>query len=758
MVFRAVTGVLLAILCISSWSWAATPEQVGEAIRKGREWLLKVQKNGNWEKVPSPSEKSNWSTEGGQYGGLTALATYALLASGEPVSNPDIQEAIKWLRNADIKGVYALGMRAQIWGMLPKADWVEEAMARDLELLLAGVLQQPDNRGLYDYLTPSSPTNARVDHSVSQYGVLGVWALEKSGAPVPPRYWEFVEDIWTKHQDVSGGWCYERMPNAGHPINISMTAAGVATLYITQDYLHANEGIQPRGNITRPEIEAGLKWMTDNFQKVGDDWYSWYGIERIGVASGLKYFGPHNWYEIGADLMVKRQTAEGKWNYNRGGRSDVVGTSFCLLFLSRGRAPIMMSKLQYETIDARGNKSEGLWNQRPREVANLTTWVGRRIEQDLNWQVVNLNAPVDELAETPIIYMSGSAAFNLSEEHREKLKTYIENGGMVLGNADGGRPAFTEAFKKLGESMFPGYKFRDLPERHPIYTEQQFQRSRWRTRPPVQGLSNGARELMIIIPQVDPARQWQMNDDSRREELFQLPANIFLYAVDKTMQFKGERRLLKENTSISPERTISVARIEYDGNWNPEPGGWRRMQAYMRNNRRVALKVEPVKLGSGALAATYKVAHLTGTESVKFTQEQRDEIKSFVEKGGTLIIDAAGGSAEFRSSIENELAIIFGPDAAKAVSSSLKPDSPLYTALGDAARDVQYRQYARLELGRLPKDPRFRAIEVGGRFGVIYSPQDMTVGMVGHPVDGIFGYEPESASKLMAALLTYASQ
>ena len=746
---------VLSVMATAGMAPAATPEQVGAAITKGREFLLRTQKDGNWETAQAPTDTSPPSVVGGQWGGMTALATYALLAAGEPVSNPNLQEAIKFLRDADIKGVYAVGMRAQVWPMLPKADWVTAAIAKDTDLLLKGVLQDADNTGLYDYLTPASPGNSRVDHSVSQYGVLGAWALEKAGGAIPPKYWEYVENTWTKHQDISGAWCYGRSAADREQLSLPMTAAGVATLYITQDYLHANEGIQPRGNISRPEIEAGLKWISDNFAQADNNWYGWYGIERIGVSSGLKYFGPHNWYEVGAEMMVKSQSDQGSWA-NSG--SETIGTSFCLLFLSRGRAPIMMSKLQYEVVDAKGVRTQGLWNQRPREVANLTRWAGSRIEQDLNWQVVNLEAPADELVESPILYISGSAALNLSDEDKAKLKTFMETGGIILGNPDGGRPIFTESFKKLGESLFPGRKFRDLPEKHPIYNNQQFQRSRWKLKPPVQALSNGARELMIVVPQVDPAKHWQLNDFAKREELFQLPTNIFLYAIDKTLQFKGERKVLKADETITPDKTVTVARLQYDGNWDPEPASWRRMTAYMCNDKRTALKVETVELGTGALKATHNVAHLTGTESIKLTDAQRAELKSYVEQGGLLVVDAAGGQSQFRSGIENELTSVFGPDSAKALTTSLKPDSTLYAALGAVASEVEYRQFARMELGKLPKDPRFRALEVNGKYRVIYSPQDMSVGMMGQPVDGIYGYSPKSATQLMAALLLYAGQ
>ena len=746
---RLVIGVFA--LMVSSSAMAASPESVAESIRKGREWLLSQQKGGTWEQASAPEKPGPSDVAGGQWGGLTSLATYALLASGESIQNPKLHDAVDFLKHAEIRGTYAIGMRSQVWQFLPADPDMSACANRDMQALLNGVLQTPDNTGLYNYLTPAKPDDTRVDHSVSQYGVLGAWALEKMGAAIPPKYWQLVEERWEAHQDASGGWCYGRRPSDGQPISMAMTAAGVATLFITQDFLHANEGIQPRGNITRPTIEAGLKWMADNFDSTGGNWYAWYGIERIGVASGLKYFGPHNWYEKGAELITQSQDAGGSWG------GDVVSTSFCVLFLSRGRAPIMASKLQYEVIEAKSKQPvAGLWNQRPRDLANATRWVGQRVERDLNWQIVNLQAPVDELAESPILYISGSKPLNLSDPDKAKLRQYIEDGGMVVANPDGGKIIFTDSFKKLGEELFPQYKFRELAEKHVIYTGQQFQRAKSKVKFPLQALSNGARELMIALPPADLARQWQLNDDRNREEPFPLMANLYLYSVDKASQYKGERKVLKVDPAVTADKAISLARLQYDGNWDPEPGGWRRMQAVMHNSHSADLKVSPVKLGEGKLDNSFNAAHLTGTGAIKLTPAQQEELKKYVEGGGVLIVDAAGGDSAFRNAVEAELAAVFGADGGKALSSSLKPDNALYSAMGEVATTTEYRNYARLELGRLPKEPRLRALEVNGKYRVVYSPQDMTVGLLGQPVDGIFGYSPKSATDIMASLLLYA--
>ena len=60
-----------------------------------------------------------------------------------------------------------------------------------------------------------------------------------------------------------------------------------------------------------------------------------------------------------------------------------------------------MNKVQYEV----GNKKEANWNQRPRDLANLSRYIGKQTERELNWQIVNLKAPVEELHDAPILYI-----------------------------------------------------------------------------------------------------------------------------------------------------------------------------------------------------------------------------------------------------------------------------------------------------------------------------------------------------------------
>src|SRR5678815_5414360 len=94
--------VLIVLIAVLGWSLparAATPEQVDDAIKKAKKFLRSQQKkDGSW---PEPFDN--------QFGGVSAMSTYALLAAGDSPQDEHIKRAVKWLANGKITGIYALG-------------------------------------------------------------------------------------------------------------------------------------------------------------------------------------------------------------------------------------------------------------------------------------------------------------------------------------------------------------------------------------------------------------------------------------------------------------------------------------------------------------------------------------------------------------------------------------------------------------------------------------------------------------------------
>jgi hypothetical protein len=729
---------------------------VQHAIDRGRDFLFTTQKNGNWELVQAPEPDRPSKARGGQWGGLTAIATLSLLAAGVEPTDPHVKAGLEFLKKVDMKGDYALGLRAQVWGALPQEPWVRAAELADCQTLQKGLRVRAKNGdALYPYVYDAKPGTAG-DRSVSQFDVLGMWAMAQAGIEVPTDYWRTIDAAWHKQQLPDGSWSYDAVPTTAWNVpTLSMTAAGLATLFITQEYTVG--AAHCTGNVPDPVIDRGLKFMADNLltDNRRPKFYTLFGVSRVGLASGYKYLGPTDWFQWGADRLVKQQRPDGSFGFVGANEVDLIpsDTAFALLFLSRGRAPVMLNKLEY---DAAGTTPS--WNQRPRDAANLSRWVGKQIESPLNWQVVSLRASAEDLHDAPILYMAGGKMPKLTDADAAKLRAYIDEGGLLLGHADCSSVEFANGFRALGERLFPGRHFRPLEATSPIFTNESFAAASWSPKVAVEALSNGDRELMVLLPAGDPARVWQTQSfqNVRRETSGQLMIDLFLYAVDKQgLRRRGETYLAARDPKAKPKAKGTIARIKYAGEWDPEPGGWARLANVMHNAGTAELTVEPVDPAAGGKVAGTLASLTVSSTGVTLPEATRAALRDYVHGGGTLLVDVAGGRSPGRAAAEAELARLF-PDAPRALP-VLPPDAPVYAAAGPAmvASTVDYRRFER-PAGNLHV-PQLRGFTVGDRVAVFYSPQDLSVGLVGMPIDGVAGYAPADATKVVADVIAYAA-
>src|SRR3989440_12157209 len=135
--------VIVLVACAFAAS-AATTKQVDDAIAKAKTWLYKQQlPDGTWE-IP-------FEEHGDQKTGQTALVLYALLSAGESHQDPRLAKAIEYLKKTDTTGVYALGVRCQVWLMLPPTPDVRAAATKDARILLQSIKRTGEGKGFYDY-------------------------------------------------------------------------------------------------------------------------------------------------------------------------------------------------------------------------------------------------------------------------------------------------------------------------------------------------------------------------------------------------------------------------------------------------------------------------------------------------------------------------------------------------------------------------------------------------------------------------------
>ncbi|HSU68751.1 MAG TPA: hypothetical protein VLJ39_17860, partial [Tepidisphaeraceae bacterium] len=356
-----------------------TDEQIGRSITHGVDYLLT--KFNHYNQILRKGIKRDDTSMG-----LDILCVYALMqcqqATGDPRLNPH-EETMKGLidgiKGLPLKGyrfeTYARGLRATALGLYNRPE--DAAVLRED----ANVLVQGSYNGGYTYEPRRGPIRSddsvTPDNSNSQYGLLGVWSAAEAGRDVPDTYWASVQRHWMHAQDTNGQWSYGPDPEGSG--THSMTCAGLASLYVAHDWLDMpRQAVSVGRDPFTPPLAKGLHWLedADNSIELDHGAYDLYGLERVGLASGFKYFGSHDWYRQLAAQSIRQQQSNGSWG-------DDVETAYNLLFLARGRHPILMNKLRFE----------GYWANRPRDLANLSRFMSHELERQLNWQIVPLARP-----------------------------------------------------------------------------------------------------------------------------------------------------------------------------------------------------------------------------------------------------------------------------------------------------------------------------------------------------------------------------
>jgi hypothetical protein len=264
------------------------------------------------------------------------------------------------------------------------------------------------------------------------------------------------------------------------------------------------------------------------------------------------------------------------------------------------------------------------------------------------------------------------------------------------------------------------------------------------------GVSNGSRLLLVHCP-ADLSLAWQERSTKTRRWAFELGANVFIYASGKPDLRNRLESPYIPPAPATPSKTIRLAILKYDGNWNPEPAAWFRMSRYLQWEGGPALDIRPLlleEIGPGICP----IATLTGTDAHAFTSTEIAALRAYVEAGGTLLIDSTGGENAFTRSVRDTLLPAAFSDG---IEQPLPPDHPLFKDLTRGlanASPLRLRPYAIDRLGQLA--PPIRLLKVGqGR--VLFSPLDLTSGLLGTRTWGIAGYDPTSAEKFSRNLILW---
>jgi Domain of unknown function (DUF4159) len=764
----------LLILIVPSVAFAKLePEplvdQVRSAIDRGVNYLRRQEQGrGHWELGGALALDKP--------GGATVLAMLALLNSGVPADDAMIKRGLEYVRAIELRYTYVIGLQTMVLA--------EAGDPRDRERIQQCVDWLVAARNMKGgSLTGWGYTNdgGQPDHSNSQYALLGLHAGRQVGAKIDIAVWESIRDYYQTSQSKvlrdAGGWPYQS-DRGGQQSRLTMTIAGLCGMQIVSLELDKNrQGLRPDGTaehcgvyVEDETIKRALAWLSAT-DLLGNPrfkfdhmypYYNAYGIERAGRLTGQRFLAGHDWYREGCEYLVPKQQPDDSWHAVRGETlifTPVINTSMALLFLSKGRTPVLISKWAYGSANG--------WNNKHFDAKNLVDFASVEMfkKQPLAWQVYDArklnfrNIPerlreVGTLLQSPIVYMNGHEVPTMTVTQEQLLKQYIEEGGFVLAEACCGKAGFAGGFRDLIAKLFPDNPLRPLPPEHPIW------RAWANVSPdfvPLEGIELGCKTVVVFSPQ-PLAGYWEedLRKEGRGKEAFRLAGNVIAYATGmEPPKPRGTIADVSDDKADKkePRGYLQVGQLRHGGDWQPAPKAMRNLMRHLREKEKldVVLTTQEMTFTHPDLFK-YKFLYLHGRGPFDVSNEGLENLRAVLNTGGVLLSDACCGSPGFDTAFRDFAAKLYP----KSKLEPIPPDDVLYSEeLNGAKIDKVKVRTGASGAGFDTAAPALEGIKVDGRWVVIYSRYDLGCALEKHTSGDCKGHDHESALKLAGAAVLY---
>ena len=760
---------------------AVSPEKIRRAIDKARDWLLgEQQPNGTWQ-VGMRTDDTRV--------GATALVMLALANAGVPAEHPQMARALEWIRRQKPEETYSVSLQTMILAMLsPDAD--RAILQRNVEWLEGTQVAQGPATGSWSY----GRAKGTGDNSNSQFALLGLHEADRVGVRVRQEVWVRAQQYWVSCANPDGSWGYTLGNSGGSG---SMTCAGIASVWITSQHVGAPDARAARDTVaccgggTSPKvIERGLDWLGRRFSVVenpmaGQTWlhYYLYGLERVGRFTARRFIGDSDWYLEGAKMFVSTQ--DNLTGAFRGGRIEdpVVATSFALLFLAKGRRPVIVSKSRHAP--------EPDWNRHGHDIAHLVEHVEARWKKDypagLSWHVLDTpSASLEDMLQAPVLWISGKAALQLGADAGPRLRRYIDEGGFVFAEAccpSSGE--FDGRFRELVGEIFPEpeYRLHLLPPEHPAWHAEEIVPPDLQR--PLLGIDYGCRTCLIYAPPTDledkaaamPSLSclWEVGETQARtlpasirhevDAALAIGTNVIAYATNRELKNKDDLFAIDVVPDGRPRDRVergqlAIGKLRHSGMCDAAPAALANLlrAAARELGARVDERTTLVDPADAALF-DYHLVFMHGRQGFTFDAARRQRIRQFLERGGTLLADSVCASPAFAAAFREEIAAILPEGRLEEIP----PNDPIFTKGeygGYDIRTVTLREPAGgdgpLTSRKREIAPKLEGVQIGDRWAVIFSPYDLSCALEKQNSLECTGYGRDDAEKIALNILLYS--
>ena len=749
--------------------------KVAEAIKRGTSYLRILQRpDGGWsEKLP-------------QNCGVSALITLALLNCGEDPESERIRKALTYLRKAPPEATYSVALQTMVFCALTRKSKEDFPI---IERNCRWLADKQLKNGGWSY--PSG--GDRGDPSNSQFALLALHEGQRAGVKLADddkgdtEAWKkclaSAEAYWVGLQLADGSFPYEGRDGRG-----SMTCAGLASLIITSSELSSMEaqarddsvrccgGVDERKN----RLQAAMRWLGANFKidtnPGGQGWhfYYLYALERAGRMTGSRFIGKSDWYREGAHDLLRRQTVDGQFNSTSTFEGDpAIDTAFALLFLSKGKRQIVISRLEH---GARANED---WNIHRQAMQHLTMAAESVWKRELAWQTVDIaNATVADLLETPVLFISGREGFSPTEAQIEKLQSYVKQGGFIFAeacNQDGCNGAKFEAdFRKFVADAFDKPLEKLSPD-HPIWNVEarvdpkNLPHDFW-----LYGVQSCCR-LGVVYSPISLSCRWELNApfgikaersaklQAELDNATKIGVNVLSFATGKQLKEKLDAvSILEGNLTPQPNDrgTLVIPKLEHGAGADDAPNALSNLMLWLdrENPFDISNQHRMISISESELEK-YPIVFMHGRGSFRFSEKQRAALRVYFENGGFLFADAICANEDFATSFRKEMDLIL---PGKPLEKLGENHAMLTKRYGYDLAKVKIIDPTlsgeKLVAGQREVTPQLEVVRMGDLISVVFSPLDMSCALESRHSLQCRGYVREDAARLGINIILFGLQ
>ena len=112
---------------------------------------------------------------------------------------------------------------------------------------------------------------------------------------------------------------------------------------------------------------------------------------------------------------------------------------------------------------------DGEWKTRHVGLSVLLSQYNQKTGAPVKFSTKEMRLTDPTLMDSPIIYLTGHESFSLKPEEVAALRTYLNNGGLLIAEACCGRKAFDVSFRKVMAEVLPGTSFNSLRQGHSLF-------------------------------------------------------------------------------------------------------------------------------------------------------------------------------------------------------------------------------------------------------------------------------------------------